>query len=326
MLITAEEQIAPAAPGPFDAGDVVFKLEPRAPSKPYVPPTPTQRAGNSFAARKVKSPREQLDDLLVDANREYTRPLLLFGGPTDPACIDLFRLFAEPWSVQEKDESPARLRWEFELASFDATRPDVRAFAKELGTPMGDGDPSRLVILSNKGEFIAAHPLRLGDDGKLDARVLSAFLLAHKPSTRDAEALLSEALAKAKAEDKRVLLILGGSWCPPCRRLGRFLDANRAELDRHYVFVKLDVSRDAHAPQLDERYKHGADGGAPWYVILDADGKPLVTSNEPWLSNNIGFPGSKPGINHLMNMFKQTAPRLSDDALAALRRSVETKP
>jgi hypothetical protein len=101
-------------------------------------------------------------------------------------------------------------------------------------------------------------------------------------------------------------------------------------LDRHYVCVKLDVSRDAHGFQLQERYKGEADGGVPWYVILDPAGKPLVTSNAPELrdeyNSNIGFPSSKIGIDHLMNMFKQTAPGLSDAALAALRRSIEAKP
>ena len=297
-------------------------------------PTPAQRAGDSFAALKLKTPREQIDDLLVDANREYTRPLLLFGGPSDPACIDLFRLFQERTPSDEnptsRPKSPGDLRFEFELASFDAARPDVRSFAKELGTPIGDGDPPRLVVLSNKGELVAVHPLVLGDDGKLDAPALGAFLLAHKLPTRDAEAMLAEGLEKAKADGKRVFLILGGSWCGPCRRLGRFLDANRAELDRHYVFVKLDVV--PRRPFIPARRTVQGRGRRR---------RPLVRHPRPGrqaprhleraelrdeYNSNIGFPTSKTGINHLMNMFKQTAPGLSDDALAALRRSLEKKP
>ena len=91
--------------------------------------------------------------------------------------------------------------------------------------------------------------------------------------------MLAEGLAKAKAEDKRVFLIMSASWCGPCRMLARFLVANKAELDRHYVFVKLDVSRDTHAESIKKRYKRAESDGVPWYVILDEAGKPLITSN-----------------------------------------------
>src|SRR5690606_33536879 len=43
---TAEERIVPTAPGPFEVGDLVIDLNPPEPS--FVPPTPAQRAGDSF--------------------------------------------------------------------------------------------------------------------------------------------------------------------------------------------------------------------------------------------------------------------------------------
>lgn len=147
----------------------------------------------------------------------------------------------------------------------------------------------------------------------------------------DAEAMLAKGLAKANAENKRVFLILSGLSCVPCRMLARFLAANKTELERHYVFVKLDLGRDAHADAVRQRYESKDDiNGVPWYVILDGAGNPLITSNAKELANygptNIGFPGSKEGIDHLMKMFRQTAPGLSEGALARLRRELEKKP
>lgn len=333
--VSAKTKPLADSPGPLALGDVLLDLTP---SKPYVPTTPAQRTAEAFAARKEKSSSEKLEYVLTEAKREYTRPLLLFGKADDPACVDLFRLFNEPGTndAEAKDKprpkTPADLRWDFDLSSLDASPADVKSFARDLGATVGEGMPPVLVLLSDEGKPVASYPLALGADKKLDAPALAAFMLQHKLPTRDAEAVLAEGLAKAKAEDKRVFLDFGASWCGPCRMLGRFLEANKAELERHYVFVKLDVSRDDHARPLCERYEEkDAINGVPWYVILDGDGKPLITSNakdlgEDAFSTNIGFPSSKPGIDHFMTMLKQTAPRMSDVTLAGLRRQLEKKP
>jgi thiol-disulfide isomerase/thioredoxin len=332
---TARTRIAPTDPSPLELGDVSIDLSPQ---KPYVPPTPAQLTGQSFAARKEKSPREKLAYVLTEAKREYTRPLLLFGSPKDPACIDLFRLFDEQSANVDEAKGkppvkmPGDLRWEFELSALETTQADVRAFAKELGVPLRNGDPPRLTVLSDEGKLTAAYLLRLGADGKLDARALGAFLLEHKLPTRDAETMLADGLAKAKADKKRVFLIMSASWCGPCRMLARYLVANNAELERHYVFVKLDISRDTRASALKERYEgKDASNGVPWYVILDAAGEPLTTSNAKEIaedsgSTNVGFPSSKEGIDHFLSMLKQTVPGLSDEAIAALRQGLDKKP
>ena len=181
----------------------------------------------------------------------------------------------------------------------------------------------KLAVLSNEGKLIATYPLRLGADRKLDAIPLGKFMLDHKLPTRDAELMLSGGLATASAEQKRVFLIMSASWCGPCRMLARFLYANKAELGRHYVFVKLDVSRDTHAQTLLDRYEgKDAANGVPWYVILDRTGKPLVTSNaketQDYGSSNIGFPSSKEGIDHFLSILRQTAPGLSEPVLKTL--------
>jgi protocatechuate 3,4-dioxygenase beta subunit len=334
-IFSAKTRVKPDDADAHALGDVAIDLNPPEP-KPYVPPTPAERAAESFAARKTMSPREKLAYTLTEAKREYTRPLLLYGGPNDPACVDLFRLFEErPESEGAKDASrpktPAELRWEFELACLDVSQPEVAKLAQELGASPEASRTPTFAVLSQDGTFAAAFPLKLGDDGKLDAGALGALLRQHKLATRDAQAMLSEALANARADDRRVFLILSASWCGPCRMLARFLAAHKGELERHYVFVKLDISRDAHADAIRERYEgKDAANGVPWYIILDGDGKPLITSNaeeaEEYGSTNIGFPSSPTGIEHFLKMLKQTAPRLSAETLTILREGLARKP
>jgi thiol-disulfide isomerase/thioredoxin len=74
----------------------------------------------------------------------------------------------------------------------------------------------------------------------------------------------------AKADDKRVFFISSAAWCGPCRLLGRFLEPWKKELDRQFIFVKLNVCRDAHARDVVTRFQEDRDGGVPWYAISTA--------------------------------------------------------
>ena len=320
----AEAKLAPIDAGPFALGDVIIKAR---------TDTPTDRAVRAFASTAGRSLQDRLDNVLIEAQRAFTRPLLLFAAPKDPACIDLFRVFDETSGFAKPSiaKTPADLRREFELAPLDTGSATVRAFAKDLGVPIGDGKPPSLAVLTDDGTLGAAHPLVLGADRKLDAAALGAFLSKHTLPTRDAEAMLAAGLAMANGQGKRAFLIFSNSWSSLGRGLGRFLAANRAELDRHYVFVRLDVERDAHAEAIRRRVKGDDPGDVPWYAILDEAGNPLVNSDSVVLAGatgraNIGYPRSKEGIDHFIRMLKETAPRLTEEALASLRKSLTARP
>ena len=61
----------------------------------------------------------------------------------------------------------------------------------------------------------------------------------------DAQARVSQALAKAKADNKQVMIVFGANWCGDCKMLdGEFRKpAMKALLDANYVVVKVDVNR-----------------------------------------------------------------------------------
>jgi RNA polymerase sigma factor (sigma-70 family) len=315
----------------LEFGDLRIRLEPR---NEYVPPTAAKRATEAFGASKSNTPLKRKDKILVEARREYTRPMLLFGQPKDPACIELFRLFDEREEADDatdnaKRPTPNTMRWQFELASLDTEQPDVRKLAQTLGVELGKGSPI-LAVLDADGKLTATHALALDAKQMLDSDALGSFLAKHKLATRDAEKMLADAFTKAKAEDKRVFFIASASWCGPCRLLGRFLEPWKSELNRHFVFVKLDISRDEHADSVRKRIQGDQDGGVPWYAILDNDGKTLITSNSPdrkrqGKAANIGFPSEAAEIEHFMNMLAQTAPRLTDQQRSEIRQSLLKK-
>ena len=247
--------LTPRAAGRLDLGELRIDT---VVNRPHVPPTPEKRAADAFFASTTASIPASLqkDRTMLEARREHTRPLLLFGKPDDAACIDLFRAFNEEGArtalsgFSHDLPQPRELRWEFELACFDTRMPGAQQLGEALGLRLHLESAPLLVTLANDGSLDSKYRLRLDGEWKLDRHFLSMFLLKQKLATRDAEKMLAEALEKAKAENKRVFLIFSASWCGPCRQLERLLDTQKAELERHYVFVKPDISRDDDAVTL----------------------------------------------------------------------------
>ena len=77
---------------------------------------------------------------------------------------------------------------------------------------------------------------------------LSCFAHADVPvydESADAPAQVAQALAKAKTDNKQLMIVFGANWCGDCKMLdGEFKKpAMKALLDANYVIVKVDVNR-----------------------------------------------------------------------------------
>lgn len=100
---------------------------------------------------------------------------------------------------------------------------------------------------------------------------------AYLPS-ENAMADVDAALARAKAGDKRVLLIMGANWCSDSRALAGWLRTDRFRdlIDREYelVFVNIGQPRtgDGHNFHVARRFGLADLPGLPNVLVLTADG------------------------------------------------------
>ncbi len=115
----------------------------------------------------------------------------------------------------------------------------------------------------------------------------------------DGATQIAEALVKAKRDHKHVLLQFGANWCVWCHRLDGVLKVDKALaklIQYEYEFVLIDVddiNGKRHNDEIDARYGRPTKNGLPAWVILDADGKQLVTINTEPLEQGDGYDTSK---------------------------------
>jgi thioredoxin-related protein len=91
---------------------------------------------------------------------------------------------------------------------------------------------------------------------------------------------IAAALDKATKEHKRVLLMFGANWCGWCHKLHTLFETDKNiadELKSKYVVAMIDMN-DGHNGDLFHRYKGDYDG-VPFLVVLEADGKYLLTQH-----------------------------------------------
>ena len=167
----------------------------------------------------------------------------------------------------------------------------------------------------------------------------SASIFAQQAPT--AEMLLSQGMAKAKAEHKNVLLDFKASWCPWCVRLDALYEDPKFadKFKKAFVIVPIViVEREELKSKTNEgwealmlRYRKHKDQDIPYEVILNPRGKQLADSYEKYggnLPNNAGFPQTSDEIEAYLNQLKATAPSFTAadrDALRAYFTAIREK-
>ena len=97
----------------------------------------------------------------------------------------------------------------------------------------------------------------------------------------DARAEIKEALEKAAAEHKRVIVVFGANWCYDCHVLDKaFHSSDLAPvLAANYEVVHVDIGKGEKNQDLMTNYEVPMKRGIPGLAVLDADGK-LVYSQK----------------------------------------------
>jgi len=102
--------------------------------------------------------------------------------------------------------------------------------------------------------------------------------------------------------------------------LEKFLQEQAEIIALDFVPVKIDLSEMENGPQVAGRLRRDRTGGIPWMVILDPDGKELISSDGP--EGNCGYPLLPQEIDHFLNMLRSTSTRTTDVQLAKLKQAL----
>jgi thiol-disulfide isomerase/thioredoxin len=92
---------------------------------------------------------------------------------------------------------------------------------------------------------------------------------------------VGDALDIAKREHKHVLLQFGANWCSWCHKLHNLFQTDNSiakELKSDYVVVLIDVDK-GHNRETNTKYGNPTRFGLPAIVVLDGDGKALITQD-----------------------------------------------
>jgi thiol-disulfide isomerase/thioredoxin len=275
--------------------------------------TPT-KLGREPIYNETADARAEIKAALERAAYSNKRVLVKFGGNWCGWCFKLHDLF------HANGEIAALLRSEYELVLVDVN--SNRDILQEYDPGGRHGYPW-LTVLDSSGKVLVNQDtgsLEIGP--KHDPDKVLAFLARWQSDRPDAEQVLTAALERARAEGKRVLVHIGAPSCGWCHVLDRFLREQGDLIGLDYIDLKIDTVRMENGQTVADRLRLGhSAGGIPWTVILDADGKPLVTSDGP--RGNIGYPSEPHEIEYFVAMLNQTRKSLSDSQVATLERQLQ---
>ncbi len=137
----------------------------------------------------------------------------------------------------------------------------------------------------------------------------------------NAEHVLNQALAQAKAEDKRVLVYLSAPWCKWCHVLEDMFQQNAALFQPDYLIVKIDVDEMEHGQEVQAKLYGSQRSDIPWMAILDSDGHELINCDGP--RGNIGCPFTAEERAYFMQMIDTTAQHSSPEQRSQIAAGVQ---
>lgn len=112
----------------------------------------------------------------------------------------------------------------------------------------------------------------------------------------DAKANISMAVERASAENKHVLLQIGGNWCPWCIKLHGFMAADSqidSLLTADYVLVMVNYSKENKNEAVMKDLEYPQRFGFPVLVVLDSEGRRIHTQDSWFLEKEKSYDREK---------------------------------
>ncbi len=105
-----------------------------------------------------------------------------------------------------------------------------------------------------------------------------------------------EAKIKAKAENKHILLQIGGNWCSWCVKFHKFCKEDKqldSLINADYVVVKINYSGENKNLSLLEKLEFPHRFGYPVFVVSNSEGRRLHTQNSWYLEEGKSYSKKK---------------------------------
>jgi thioredoxin-related protein len=113
----------------------------------------------------------------------------------------------------------------------------------------------------------------------------------YNPSA-NAKKEIQEAIAKAKQQNKHVLIKAGGNWCSLCIEFDKFC-RNETQVDSliraDYIVSYLNYSEENYNDEIFALYGYPQRLGFPVFIILDGNGNRLHTQSSEYLEQGRSY-------------------------------------
>jgi thiol:disulfide interchange protein len=140
----------------------------------------------------------------------------------------------------------------------------------------------------------------------------SFYTVDHYDSEADPAEQLVATLKRAKAENKTVLLQVGGDWCGWCKLMTNFIaetDLVSGLMKEHFLIQK--VTYDSENSNEEFLGDYPKISGYPHIFVLNADGKMLHSQNTEELEEGKGY--SEEAFTEFLNKWKPSDETSDDD-------------
>lgn len=115
--------------------------------------------------------------------------------------------------------------------------------------------------------------------------------LIYHPEINATEQIKS-ATSKANAENKHVLLMVGGNWCKWCRMFNKFVTTDLqldSTMNKNFIVEHINYSKENKNEEVLKQLKFPQRFGFPVFVILNSNGEVIHTQNSAYLEKGEGY-------------------------------------
>ena len=141
--------------------------------------------------------------------------------------------------------------------------------------------------------------------------VLASFSLLHAEDSlyhpkSNASNDIAVAIARAKKENKHVLIQGGGNWCSWCKKFNAFTTTDKqmdSMINKNFIVYHLNYSPENKNEEIFAKYGYAQRFGFPVFIILDENGNRLHTQNSSYLEEGKGYSKEK-----IMGFLKDWSP------------------